>query len=127
MPAFREVLVMRAQFRRFIEKALALLGSAWVILGVVFTAVVWLEVGVILDVPNSWHFTVNLCYSLLVLLICYALRYAQQQQMRAIERKLAEVMKAVEHVPAYEEHYFDGTTKRTTDTCESRVSPYSLN
>jgi low affinity Fe/Cu permease len=85
------------------------------------SAVVWLGVGVILDVPNSWRFTVSLCYSLLVLLICYALRQAQQEQMRAIERKLAEVMKAVEHAPAHEEHYFDDTMERTAPA--SKTTP----
>jgi low affinity Fe/Cu permease len=119
--------MIHTHLRRLIKKTSALLGSPWVILGVVFSAVVWIGVAAVIDVPNSWRFTVSLCYSLLVLLICYALRHAQQQQMRAIERKLAEVMKAVEHASAHEEHSFDDTMKRTTDTHKSHVSPYSLN
>jgi low affinity Fe/Cu permease len=122
--------MIHTQLRRLIKKTSALLGSPWVILGVVFSAVIWIGVATVIDVPNTWRFMVSLCYSLLVLLICYALRHAQQQQMRAIERKLDEVMKAVEHEYAasvHEEQSANDTTIRMTARRKSHVPPYSLN
>jgi low affinity Fe/Cu permease len=119
--------MMHTQLRRFIKKALGVLGSRWVIFGAMFSAIMWLGVGMILDVPNSWRFMVSLCHSLLILLICCALRHAQKQQMRAIERKYVEVMKGVEHAAAKEGTYSDDRMRRMTDTRKSRVPPYSLN
>jgi low affinity Fe/Cu permease len=135
---------MRTWMRGLIEKTLAVFGSPWVALGTMLSVAVWVGSGAILPIPHTWRFVASLCYSLVILLIACALRYKQQQEMRAIERKLNEVIHAVKYLaPPQEEQGSDATTITTTDTLiqlrvpdraktlqhtrNSGIPPYSLN
>ena len=73
------------------------LGSPWAFGLTTALAVVWLGIGFLMEFSRSWELTGTLGIPLLALYALFALQHTQNHNDRAVQLKLDELLRALDH------------------------------
>jgi low affinity Fe/Cu permease len=88
---------MKRAFHRVAAAAPSVVGSPWTFFVAVLAAVVWVAIGPIFDWSGGWVLWPATVTSVGALLLVVLLQYTQNRDTRAIQLKLDELIRSLDH------------------------------
>jgi low affinity Fe/Cu permease len=81
-------------WRRFVDRALSVLGSFWSFVGALFFLLGWTAVGPAFGFSDTWQLVLNTVASVVAFLLVFLIQYSQNRDTRAIHLKLDELLRS---------------------------------
>lgn len=86
---------MERWFSRFATHSSNAVGSSWAFLFALVTIVVWLATGPLFHFSNTWQLIINSWTNIATFIVVFLIQNAQNRDSKAINLKLAELIRAV--------------------------------
>jgi len=86
---------MQDFFRKFANKASAVVGSAWAFIGAVLLIVIWGATGPLFHYSDTWQLVINTGTTIITFLMVFLIQNTQNRDAKAIHLKLDELIRGV--------------------------------